>query len=151
MLRSILLASFLVAACTTAPDDSTVAAIRCRELIVEGPIDYVHGGGRWHDVLYLPDAGVHAQVVWTPPEILNDRHESPVMHAWFGPPDEQPRDPVRVQIPAALADRIVALARMTRERDQLGSLLARAAVDAGALRGPESVKPRDEEPEQRGT
>ena len=63
MTRHSLLTVLLVLCACATPREQTVEAIRYRQLIVASAIDYMHGGGKWHDALYVPDTGVGIHVV----------------------------------------------------------------------------------------
>ncbi len=141
--RASLLVAWLVSACATSQPAATVEAWRYRELIVEGVEDFAHGGGQWHDMLYLPDPGVVALVVWPLTWNLQD---DPIMHARFEVPEDRLPEAVQTEIPRELAERIVELARRTTERDALGRQLARDAVASRAIGGRDTVKHKDDEP-----
>ncbi len=141
----------LLAATTLAPGEETVRALRYRQLIVEGGMDYLHGGGSWHDVLFLPDRKLVAQVVW---ERDAEGKEFPRMHVFEGTLEEQlaarpkghedgKREPEEIRIPAALGKEITELSELTKKQKEASFRLGKAAVAAKAVGGRDSVKPRE--------
>jgi hypothetical protein len=158
MPRSLLVLVLLwLAACDTAPAaDPIVRAIRFRQLISEGTMDLIHGGGMWHDCLYLPDEGIVCQVVWRdenrPGGGLPWR-EFPRAYAYRSRIDDRlardarapldgQRAPEEIRIPAAVASEIVALADLAdRERD-MGERLGAQCVADVIVGGRESVQGR---------
>jgi len=135
--------------------EETVKALRFRQFIVESAMDQIHGGGRWHDVLFLPDRKLVAQVVWETevtwkPEYKSTEHAR--MYVFEGTLEEQiearPKDdpevkpPEEIRIPAALAKEIADLADLTKRQKELSLRLGKSAVDAKAVGGKESVKGR---------
>ncbi len=142
-----------------AQEEGTVRALRYRQLLVEGALDFSRGGGRWHDVLFLPEAGVVCNVVWESETVWGkdgsvDFREIPRMHAFHGelqeslearPQDEEQgrRAPEEIRIPAALAREIVALAERTRREREASERLGGEAVEAGVVGGKETVRARD--------
>ena len=144
-----------LAACATpgpsGDTDDTVEAVRFRQLIVKGALDLMHGGGAWHDCLFLPQAHVVVQVVWewSPPGW--DR--LPRVYAYRGaieaPTDDAARrelaaqpPPETVRIPRDLADRFVELARIEEERRAAGFELGARCVTSRLVGDEASVKPR---------
>lgn len=141
-----------LAATALAPGEETVKALRYRQLIVDDAMDYAHGGGRWHDVLFLPDRKLVAQVVW---EWDAELKEFPRMHAFDGTLEEQlaarPKDgsegkkePEEIRISAALAKEIAELAELAKRQKEMSLRLGKAAVEGKAVGGRDSVKPRSE-------
>lgn len=145
--RASLLVAWLVGACATSQPAATVEAWRYRELIVEGVEEALRDGGRWHDVLFLPDARVVALVVWPQGQ---DLMADPMMHARCEVPEDLPEDAVRIEIPRELAERIIDLALKTVERNVLARQLARDAVAVRAVGGQDSMRAADDEPVRPG-
>lgn len=134
-------------------EEATVKALRFRQLIVESGLDFAHGGERWHDVLFLPDRKLVAQVVWETevtwkPEFRST--EIPRMHVFEGTLEDQlearpnddaegKKEPEEIRIPAALAKEIADLAELTKRQKAASARLGRAAVDARAVGGKDTV------------
>lgn len=164
--RSWLLVSGLLAGCAAAPVApvapvaplATVQALRCKLYFVESEFLRSHGGGAWHDCLYLPDAGVMCTVEWqwqlpagagasssgatwqqTPR--LHARHvdfaaelaRRPAGSTW----SDRPPEPVAID--AELARRVVALAELTAQQADLAGSLGARVLGGEALGGPDST------------
>ncbi len=124
------------------PLGETVPAKRYRVFAVESALEMTHGGGKWIEEFWLPDAKVVANVEWEW-ETVPEFREYPRVTAFFS---DRPRNwsqtsgletpvetPVEdVALPKALADRFVALAKAARdvetERRALGPLLLGSGV-----------------------
>ena len=126
---------------------AAVPALRYRVWVVEGALEASHGGGKWIEELYFPAQGIVANVVWETTMRTDGKgqfawDETRAAHAfhgemrnksspeWFGTPVEQPTE--RVEVPNAVAQRIFALADLTRRREQectsLGDDLDKAGI-----------------------
>ena len=137
--------------------EGTVRAIRYRQLIVEGALEFSHGGGQWQDALYLPDSGVVCNLSWKT-DLSGDGTivGTPRLYAYAFPgtlddqlacrPQDDPEGrtpPEEIRIPAELARAILDLAERTREQRELSALLGRRAVEAKAVGGQETVHGRN--------
>jgi hypothetical protein len=116
-----------------------VKAVRYRVRVVESALEATHGGGTWIEELYFPAKGVVANVE----NDYNHENGVAVVHAFYGamrnksrellggPAMEVPTEDV--EVPAALAERIFALAELTRRLGDEQRALAEAALAAGTL------------------
>jgi len=143
-------------ACASAPmPEETVAAIRFRQLIVTGGMDFIHGGGAWHDCIFLPDAKVIAQVVSESPPYwwkTRDANDYPRLYAYRTdePPEpstwpedaKRQRPPEPVRISRHLADQIIATAEREERRRVEGLELGAKCVATGVGGGKDSVTGR---------
>lgn len=115
-------------------------------------MDFIHGGGQWHDMIYLLEDGVLAWVVWE----RDDRCEAtaPVLHARREPLVDalaaRPQDdaegripPHEITIPVQLAARIVVLAEMGERQRKVEQQLGSEAVKAKAVGDKDSVHWRE--------
>ncbi|MCB9876969.1 MAG: hypothetical protein H6835_05130 [Planctomycetes bacterium] len=141
-----------------APTTGTVRALRFYQFLSDGAMDLVHGGGRWHDCLFLPDAGV---VCWinfgselAPAgdglALLDTAtlfaHHSTLEHELaLRPPGSKHGDeaPEPVALDARLAARIVALADLQRQHQQAAAALAADGIAAGVFGNEASLGARD--------
>lgn len=127
-----------------APPEPPLRAWRYPVLIVDSVEQAAAGDGRWVDTIYIPRHGVVARVVGDPDPRFGDVWW-PVFYAAFrslskdrgaNPKGESESDvaPVEIAVPADLANRIVRLAELTRERETLARELARQLPASGLVR-----------------
>lgn len=142
--------------CTAASPDATVPALRFRQFLSNGAMDFSHGGGAWYDCLFLPDAGVVAQVIWERDPAQPLGPERPRMYVYRStleaarqPPyrgENAPaarRDPEPLRIPREFAARIVALADDTAELHARSLQLASECIASRTTGDRDSVGARD--------
>ncbi len=129
-------------AASPSPPSKTARALRYRQYVVESSWQGTVWSGSWHDVVFLPDAGVVGTVVWDAAR--------PVAHARHAKLDDElarrPRKsegllpPVDITIDAGLAQQLIALADFTARQNTLAGELAARLVRNGAVGGEQSVK-----------
>ena len=148
------------AACASSLDDApTERALRFAQFAGESATDPAHGGGAWHDALYLPDHGVVCQVLFLTdvdaPPARGGAHaaQTPepapfrgyaLLNAYHGTlgeelaarPQDAPaaRRPLQeIRLPRDLVRAIVAHAEQTRELKRRGEQLAARCIALGVV------------------
>lgn len=152
-----LLIAAVLAACASAPNpEATVEVLRFRQFLVDGALEFNHGGGAWYDCLYLPDAGIVAHVVWETDwksptlenharlyayrSTLDDARSHPLNSEKSA---EAQRSPEPIRIPRAIADRIIELADRTEQLHTTSLQLATECLGDRVVGDESSVGQRD--------
>jgi hypothetical protein len=127
-----------------APTEPQVRALRFRQLVSEGAMDFMHGGGQWCDCVFLPDAGVVCTLQHEL-ELTKSKafvEEVPRLQARRASLDEElacrPQEspvgkqaPEEIEVSAAFAREAIALAELTERQRALSAELG-ARYDLGA-------------------
>ncbi len=119
-LASAVTAGVLVSSCV-APSEEVVLAMRYQVWVCPSILEAEHGGGKWIEEFWLPNAGVSFNAV----QGLGD--DAPVGHAFFATMSERTEPkyltptsdakPTQMFVPRQVAEEAVAMARAQRELD----------------------------------
>ncbi len=137
-------------ACASAPtSEAPVHALRYRQFICESGVEFIHGGGRWLDCLFLPDAGVVCTIAfeWRPMPENAFPPEAPCMYARRATLDDElakrPQEsplgkeaPEEIEVSAAFAREAIRLADLTAQQRSLADELGAKCVAASFARAP---------------
>lgn len=148
--RAAVLPLLIFATCATAPtSEAPVRALRYRQFICESGMEFIHGGGRWMDCLFLPDAGVVCTIAFEwrptvdnafPPDVPCVYARRSTLAAELGKrPKESPlatQAPEEIEVSAAFARDAIRIADLTEQQRALADDLGARCVSASFVRPP---------------